>query len=102
VVDELDPDVPSDAVRFDVDPLCIVLIEKVVKTVAGLLIQQIFLIAQSRVIPQKILLFVDEVSVVQNPALASILAEARKFNLFVILTQQYFGLFSLGLEKIVL
>jgi len=28
---------------------------------------------------------------VQNPALAQILAEARKFNLTVILTQQYFG-----------
>lgn len=65
--------------------------EKAVKTVAGLLIQQIFLIAQSRIVPQKILLFIDEVSVVQNPALANILAEARKFNLFVILTQQYFG-----------
>jgi hypothetical protein len=28
---------------------------------------------------------------VQNPALAAILAEARKYNLFVFLTQQYFG-----------
>ncbi len=65
--------------------------EKVVKTVAGLLIQQIFLLAQSRQFNEKIILVVDEVSVVQNPALAQILAEARKFNLFVILTQQYFG-----------
>jgi len=65
--------------------------EKVVKTVAGLLIQQIFLLAQARAFSQKIILIIDEVSVVQNPALASILAEARKFNLSVILTQQYFG-----------
>jgi len=65
--------------------------EKVVKTVAGLLIQQIFLLAQARTFNQKIILIVDEVSVVQNPALASILAEARKYNLFVFLTQQYFG-----------
>lgn len=65
--------------------------EKAVKTVAGLLIQQIFLIAQARVLPYKLILIVDEVSVVQNPALASILAEARKFNLSVILTQQYFS-----------
>lgn len=28
---------------------------------------------------------------IQNPALAQILAEARKYNLFVFLTQQYFG-----------
>lgn len=65
--------------------------EKVVKTVAGLLIQQIFLLAQARAFGQKVILIVDEVSVVQNPALAQILAEARKFNLTVILTQQYFG-----------
>lgn len=65
--------------------------EKVVKTVAGLLIQQIFLLAQARAFNQKVILIIDEVSVIQNPALASILAEARKFNLSVILTQQYFG-----------
>ncbi len=65
--------------------------EKVVKTVAGLLVQQIFLLAQSMAFGQKVILFIDEVSVVQNPALSQILAEARKFNLTVILTQQYFG-----------
>jgi hypothetical protein len=65
--------------------------DKVVKTVAGLLIQQIFLLAQARAFGQKIILIIDEVSVVQNPALAQILAEARKFNLTVILSQQYFG-----------
>jgi hypothetical protein len=65
--------------------------EKVVKTVAGLLIQQIFLIAQAHGFAEKVILIIDEVSVVQNPALAQILAEARKYNLFVFLTQQYFG-----------
>jgi len=65
--------------------------EKTVKTIAGLLIQQIFLLAQARQLNQKVILIIDEVSVVQSPALASILAEARKFNLSVILTQQYFG-----------
>lgn len=65
--------------------------EKVVKTVAGLLIQQIFLLAQARRFDEKVILIIDEVSVVQNPALAQILAEARKYNLFVFLSQQYFG-----------
>jgi hypothetical protein len=65
--------------------------DKVVKTIAGLLIQQIFLLAQALAFGQKIILVIDEVSVVQNPALSQILAEARKFNLTVILTQQYFG-----------
>lgn len=72
--------------------------EKVVKTVAGLLIQQIFLLAQAKAFNEKVILIVDEVSVVQNPALASILAEARKFNLTVILTQQYFGQVEKGLQ----
>jgi hypothetical protein len=65
--------------------------QKVVKTVAGLIIQQIFLLAQSHAFNQKVIMIIDEVSVVQTPALASILAEARKYNLYVFLTQQYFG-----------
>lgn len=65
--------------------------EKVVKTVSGLLIQQLFLLAQARQFQEKIILIIDEVSVIQNPTIAQILAEARKYNLFVFLTQQYFG-----------
>ncbi len=73
--------------------------EKVVKTVAGLLIQQIFLLAQAHAFNEKVILIIDEVSVVQNPALASILAEARKYNLFVFLTQQYFGQIDKALQE---
>lgn len=72
--------------------------ERPVKTIAGLLIQQIFLLAQARTLQQKVILVIDEVSVVQNPALAAILAEARKFNLSVILTQQYFGQIEKNLQ----
>ena len=72
--------------------------EKVVKTVAGLLIQQIFLLAQARAFNEKVILIIDEVSVVQNPAIAQILAEARKYNLFVFLTQQYFGQIEKSLQ----
>ena len=72
--------------------------EKVVKTVAGLVIQQIFLLAQARVFTERIILIVDEVSVVQNPAIASILAEARKYNLFIFLSQQYFGQIDKSLQ----
>lgn len=72
--------------------------EKVVKTIAGLLIQQIFLLAQAKAFNQKIILIIDEVSVIQNPALSSILAEARKFGLSVILTQQYFGQIEKNLQ----
>jgi len=72
--------------------------QKVVKTAAGILMQQIFLLAQARTFNEKLILIVDEVSIVQSPALASILAEARKYNLFVILTQQYFGQVEKGLK----
>jgi hypothetical protein len=72
--------------------------EKVVKTISGLLIQQIFLLAQARAFGQKLILVIDEVSVVQNPAIAQILAEARKFNMTIILTQQYFGQIEKGLR----
>lgn len=72
--------------------------DKVVKTIAGLLIQQIFLLAQAKAFNQKVVLIIDEVSVIQNPALASILSEARKFGLSVILTQQYFGQIEKNLQ----
>lgn len=73
--------------------------EKVVKTIAGLLIQQVFLLAQSRQLNERVILIIDEVSVVQNPALAQILAEARKYNLFVFLSQQYFGQIDKSLRE---
>lgn len=65
--------------------------DKVIKAVSGLLIQQLFLLAQARTFNEKIILIIDEVSVIQNPTIAQILAEARKYNLYVFLSQQYFG-----------
>ena len=72
--------------------------EKVIKTVSGLLIQQIFLLAQARSFGEKIILIIDEVSIIQNPTIGQILAEARKYNLFVFLTQQYFGQIDKNLQ----
>ena len=63
--------------------------EKATKLISGLIIQQIFLIAQSRSLKKKIILIIDEVSSVQNDALVTILAEARKFNLSLFLSIQY-------------
>jgi len=73
--------------------------EKVIKTVSGLLIQQIFLLAQARTFGEKIILIIDEVSIIQNPTIGQILAEARKYNLFVFLTQQYFGQIDQSLQN---
>jgi len=63
--------------------------EKATKLLAGLLIQQVFILAQSKAFKKKVIFIIDEVSVVQNEALGSILSEARKFNLSLYLTQQY-------------
>lgn len=73
--------------------------DKATKLVAGLLIQQLFLLAQSRATKKKLLFIIDEVSVVQNDALGAILSEARKFGLSLFLTQQYLGQVDTNLLK---
>ena len=76
--------------------------DKAVKTVAGLLIQQIFLLAQAHAFSRNVILIIDEVSVVQNPTMASILAEARKFGLSVMMSQQYFDQIEVPLQRSIL
>ena len=44
---------------------------------------------QSKLTNKKVILVIDEVSVVQTPSLIQILSEARKFGLTVVLAQQY-------------
>lgn len=63
--------------------------EKATRLIAGLIIQQVFLLAQKGTLNKKIILLIDEVSTVENESLISILAEARKFNLSLFLAQQY-------------
>ena len=76
--------------------------EKATKLIAGLIIQQVFLIAQKRSVNKKIILIIDEVSTVENEALISILSEARKFNLGLFLSQQYLTQVSSSLLKAML
>ena len=63
--------------------------EKATRLIAGLIIQQLFLIAQKGSVKKKIILIIDEVSIVENESLINILSEARKFNLSLFLSQQY-------------
>ncbi len=63
--------------------------EKATRLIAGLIIQQIFLLAQNKLFNKKVILIIDEVSVVENDAFIPILAEARKFDLSLFLSQQY-------------
>lgn len=72
---------------------------KIVQTVAGLIMTQMLDLAQSGSINQQIILVIDEVAVVENPILVRLLSEARKYNLAVVLVGQYFNQFSVGLQN---
>jgi len=63
--------------------------DKAMRIIGGLIIQQIFTLAQERKFNKKVILIIDEMSVIQNPSLAHILSEARKFGLSLIMAQQY-------------
>lgn len=68
--------------------------QKVTKTISGLIMQQILELIQSYTYGEHILLVIDEVSLIENPILSRFLAEARKYNLSLILIQQYFNQIS--------
>ncbi len=69
------------------------------KFVGGAILQQVFTLSQAGIFKKKVLLIVDEASLVQNPALAHILSESRKFGLTLILSQQYLGQLSQDLTN---
>ena len=68
--------------------------DKVTKTIAGLVMGQLFTIIEQRKIDKHIIFIIDEVSVVENPILAKYLSEARKYNLSLVLAGQYFNQIS--------
>ncbi len=68
--------------------------DKVTKTIAGLIMQQLLTIIQKQEINEHIIFIIDEVAVVENPILSRYLSEARKYNLSLILAGQYFNQIS--------
>lgn len=76
--------------------------DKVTKTIAGFLMQQIFLLAQGHFINEHLILVIDEVSVLENPILARFLSELRKYQTSVILAGQYFHQISPNLREAIL
>lgn len=76
--------------------------DKVTQTIAGLLLQQIFLLAEQRMFDKRLFVIVDEVAVVENPILARFLSELRKFNVSLVLAGQYFGQISPKLREAIL
>lgn len=69
-----------------------------VKTISGLVMQQLMALIQERKIDEHIIFIVDEVSTIENPILLKFLSEARKFGLSLILAQQYFEQISKELQ----
>ena len=76
--------------------------EKTTKTIAGFAMQQILQLVQSRLLEEHVILIVDEVSIIENPILCRFLSESRKYNLSLILCQQYFDQISNELQKAIL
>ena len=75
-----------------------VLGDSCVKTISGLIMQQLMALIQERKIDEHIIFIVDEVSTIENPILLKFLSEARKFGLSLILAQQYFEQISKELQ----
>lgn len=73
--------------------------DKVTKTIAGLIMQQLLNIIQKREIDEHIVFVIDEVSIIENPVLSKYLSEARKYNLSLILAGQYFSQISNELKN---
>lgn len=73
--------------------------DKVTKTIAGLIMQQLLTIIQKREFDEHIIFIIDEVAVVENSILSRYLSEARKYNLSLILAGQYFNQISDALKN---
>ena len=73
--------------------------QKVTKTISGLIMQQLLELIQSYSYNEHIILVVDEVALIENPILSRFLSEARKYNLSLILIQQYFTQISEDLRN---
>lgn len=64
--------------------------EKITQTLSGLIMQQIFQLAQSKKVEEHIIFIIDEVALIENPILCSFLSEARKYKVSIMLAGQYF------------
>ena len=72
---------------------------KVTRTIAGLVMEQLLIFAESAKRLEHIIFIVDEVAVIENPILARLLSEARKYNVSLFLVGQFFNQFSGDLQN---
>lgn len=76
--------------------------DKATKLIAGLLVQQLFLLAQSGSLRKRLILVIDEVPAVENAAMAAILSESRKFGMSLFLSMQFLDQVGAALQQTVL
>lgn len=72
--------------------------DKALKTISGLIMQQLFTLVQKHSFKEHLIFIIDEVAVIENPILCRFLSEARKYNLSLILAGQYFNQISSSLK----
>ncbi len=73
--------------------------DKITKTIASLLMQQVLGIIQNKKFHEHLILVIDEVAVVENPMIERLLSEARKYGLSLVLAGQYFNQISPSLQN---
>jgi len=76
--------------------------DSVTKTIAGIILEQLFLLAMEGTLKEEMIIIIDEVAVIENPILERMLAEARKFRVAIILAGQYFNQISHNLQEAIL
>lgn len=72
--------------------------DKISKTLAGLIMQQIFVLMQKKSIKEHIIFIIDEVPLIETSILPRFLSESRKYNLSLFLAAQYFNQISKRLQ----
>lgn len=73
--------------------------DKITRTIASLLMQQVLGIIQNKKFDEHLILIIDEVVVVENPMIERLLSEARKYGLSLVLAGQYFNQISPDLQN---
>lgn len=72
-----------------------------IKIISNLILEQIYLLAISRKI-ENLILVIDEISLIDSPILAKMLAELRKFGVSIILSGQFLGQISNNTKNAIL
>lgn len=63
--------------------------KKIVKTISGLIMQQLLTLIEQYTFKEHLIFIIDEIALVENPLISKFLSEARKYNLSLMIAGQY-------------